>query len=198
MHDRITDNQEIHHRRSIQLKGFDYSAPGAYFVTVCTQNRECVFGKILNAEMILNDAGRMIERWWEKLNDKFTGVETNAYVVMPNHFHGIVLIHNNNVGADTWVCPEPKPGAHTGAPLHTVIQWFKTMTTNNYIRGIKQRRWPPFEKRLWHRNYYERVIRNDSEMHSVREYIAGDPARWLEDEENPVHFVGATGRSPVP
>jgi len=65
------------------------------------------------------------------------------------------------------------------------VDWFKTMATNDYIRGIKQRRWPPFQKRLWQRNYYERVIRDDAENHRVREYIAGNPARWLEDEENP-------------
>jgi putative transposase len=65
------------------------------------------------------------------------------------------------------------------------------MTTNDYIRGIKQRGWPPFEKRLWERNYYERVVHDDSEMHRVREYVTGNPVGWSEDEENPVHFVGA-------
>ena len=183
---RTSYNREIHHRRSVRLKGYDYSLAGAYFVTICTQNRECMFGKIHNAKMILNDAGRMVEWWWEKLNDKFENIETDAFVVMPNHFHGIILIQNDIVGADPCVCPEPKPGAHTGAPLHTVIQWFKTMTTNDYIRGIKQRRWPPFEKRLWQRNYYERVVRDDPEMHRVREYVTGNPAGWLEDEENPI------------
>jgi len=72
------------------------------------------------------------------------------------------------------------------------------MTTNDYIRGIKQNAWPPFHGKLWQRNYYERVIRDDSELHRVREYITGNPARWFEDEENPVHCVRATGRSPVP
>ncbi len=140
---------ERHHRHSIRLKGYDYSQTGAYFVTICTQNRECLFGEILNVEMVLNNAGRMIEKWWLELNRKFLTVETEEYVVMPNHFHGIIVI----VGADLRVCPEldrgtENQGAHTGAPLPIIIQWFKTMTTNKYILGVKASEWPSFHRKL--------------------------------------------------
>ncbi|MBI3611356.1 MAG: transposase [Nitrospirae bacterium] len=186
----MTYNREIHHRWSVRLKAHDYSQPGAYFVTVCAQNRECVFGEITDGKMEPNDAGRMVARWWAELNYKFPTVQTDESIVMPNHFHGIVVIigYPDTVGAALRGRP-PKTGhPHRGAPtLGDIVDWFKTMTTNDYIRGIKQDRWPPFEKRLWQRNYYERVVRDDSEMHRVREYITGNPAGWLEDEENPDH-----------
>jgi putative transposase len=85
-------NPDIHHRRSIRLRNYDYSLPGAYFVTVCTQDRACLFGNVADDTMRLNDAGRMIEQWWFELNRKFPTVETDEFVVMPNHFHGIVVI----------------------------------------------------------------------------------------------------------
>src|SRR6266542_4432459 len=131
-------NPDIHHRRSIRLRNYDYSLPGAYFLTVCTEDRACLFGNVADDTMRLNDAGRMIEQWWFELNRKFPTVETDEFVVMPNHCHGIVVIP---VGADLRVGPGSKgartahQGAHAGAPLPTVIQWFKTMTTNDYIRG---------------------------------------------------------------
>jgi len=184
----MTFNPDIHRRQSIRLKSHDYSSAGAYYVTVCAQNRECMFGKIVNTEMKLNDAGRMVERWWAELNHKFPTVVTDEYIVMPNHFHGIVVIigYPDPVGAALRGRPHKSGHPHRGAPtLPDIVDWFKTMATNDYIRGIKQRRWPPFQKRLWQRNYYERVIRDDAEIHRVREYIAGNPARWLEDEENP-------------
>jgi putative transposase len=94
-------NPEIHHRRSIRLKGYDYSQQGAYFITICTHNRECLFGKIVNGAMVLNDAGKMVEKWWYELNTKFPNIEPDAHITMPNHFHGIIII----VGADLRVCP---------------------------------------------------------------------------------------------
>jgi len=198
-----------HHRHSIRLKGYDYATPGAYFVTICAQNRECLFGEIgAEGEMRLNDAGRMVEKWWLELNHKFPNVDTDEYVVMPNHFHGIVVIvpPDDNVGADLRVGPNmrvgpgvgpdagthvgPNPGAHTGAPLAgaslpTVIQWFKTMTTNEYIREVKTLGWPPFPGKLWQRNYWERIVRNEAALEHIRQYIVNNPARWTLDQANP-------------
>jgi REP element-mobilizing transposase RayT len=169
-------------------------------VTVCTQDRACLFGNVLEDPLRLNDAGRMIERWWFELNRKFTTAETDEFVVMPNHFHGIVVIP---VRADLRVGPGSKghKGAHVGAPLPdsrpanqathagvslpTVIQWFKTMTTNEYIRGVKAASWPSFNGRLWQRNYYEHIIRDEDSLNSIRQYIVDNPARWAFDRENP-------------
>src|SRR5438445_289882 len=98
--------------RPIRLQGYDYSRGGAYFVTICVQNRECLLGDIVDDEMRLNDAARMVERWWAELGNKFPSVETDEYVVMPNHFHGIIVL----VGADLCVRPYSK-GTHAGVPL---------------------------------------------------------------------------------
>ncbi len=112
---------EIHHRRSIRLPNYDYSHPGAYFVTICTQNREWVLGEISEGGRRLNDLGRMVERWWAESNCKFTVLETDEYIIMPNHFHGIVMIHYENVGAALRGRPDqsgetghPRRGAPTG------------------------------------------------------------------------------------
>ncbi len=119
-----------------------------------------MFGEIKNGEMVLNEGGRMVAAYWTDLEKRFTGVEIDEFVVMPNHFHGIVVL----VGADRCVCPggvegqgehEIKQGEHIGSPLPKIIQWFKTMTTNEYLRKIRQHNWPPFPGRLWQRNYYE-------------------------------------------
>ncbi len=169
----------------------------------------------------MNDAGRMIERWWFELNHKFSTVETDEFVIMPNHFHGIVVIPDVPVGADLRVGPVTdlrvgpvtdlrvgpdsegahagaplrgsggvgvstvKTGAHAGAPLPTVIQWFETMTTNEYMRRIKTLGWIPFHRRLWQRNYYEHIVRDEESLDRIRQYILNNPARWEFDRENP-------------
>ena len=182
-----------HRRRSIRLRGYDYAQAGAYFVTIVTEHRVGLFGEIVDGEMLLNDAGRIIEQWWFELNRKFSTVETDEFVVMPNHFHGIVVIAGVAVGADLRVGPNSE-GAHAGAPLPTIIQWFKTMTTNEYMRGVKTQGWPPFAGRLWQRNYYEHIVRDENELTRVREYIANNPMQWEMDRENPLRSLRRRGR----
>jgi len=189
-------NPDIHHRRSIRLKDYDYAQEGAYFVTIVTQERRCLFGEIKDGKLALNDAGRMIQRWYVELVNKFTDIRCDAFVCMPNHTHFIIV----NVGADLCVRPNDmsvsisgekgapvsgEKGAHAGAPLPGVVQWFKTMTTNEYLRGVKQFEWPPFPGKLWQRNYFEHIIRNDKSLNHIRQYILENPARWPEDAENP-------------
>src|SRR4030042_663745 len=100
-------NSDIHHRRSIRLKDYDYSQAGAYYVTICIQGKVCLLGDIAGGVMALNDAGKMIEKWWCKLPERFKFIELDEYVVMPNHFHGIINIVGADcvVGADPGVCP---------------------------------------------------------------------------------------------
>jgi putative transposase len=129
-----------HDRRTLRLQGYDYAQAGAYFVTVCTQNRECLFGEIAGEEMKLNKAGRMVEKWWAKLLEKFPA-EIDEFVIMPNHVHGIiVLVGAAPCGRPGGVVVRPKTGhPHGGAPtLGDVMDWFKTMTTNDYVRGVKR------------------------------------------------------------
>jgi len=161
-----------HHRRSIRLQGFDYAQPGAYYVTIVVQEREPLFGQVVGERVELNDAGAMAERWWRELATRFANAEIDEFVVMPNHFHGVLMIVDRADG-------------HAGPPLPTVVGWFKTMTTNEYIRGVSERGWVPFTKRLWQRGYYERVIRSETELARIREYITTNPLRWDADRENP-------------
>jgi len=114
----MTYSPAKHHRRSIRLAGYDYTQAGGYYVTVVTQGRECLFGEVVDGEMRLNDAGRMVERWWAELGNKYPHVIPDAHIVMPNHFHGIVIITDQHVGADLRVCPDAgaraiNQGAHT-------------------------------------------------------------------------------------
>src|SRR3712207_4549959 len=109
-------------RRTMRLAGYDYTEPSAYFVTICTQARQCLFGEVVGDSMCLNDAGRMVARWWQAIPTKFRSIELDEYVVMPNHIHGIIVI----VGADQRVRPHID-GAKTS--LLKIMQWFKTMTT---------------------------------------------------------------------
>ncbi|AFM24407.1 transposase [Desulfomonile tiedjei] len=120
------------------------------------------------------------------IESKFSYIETDAYVIMPNHFHGIIVI----VGADRRVCPIL--GAHEGAHLPKIIQWFKTMTTNEYIRHAKKNRLS--EAKLWQRNYYEHVIRNEKALHAIRTYIEANPGQWPKDPENPNYRQNAEVR----
>ncbi len=201
----------VHHRRSIRLKGYDYSQAGAYFVTMCTQHRELLF--------VTDAVIEMIQRWWDKLPEKFPGTETDAFVVMPNHSHGVIV-----VGVNTWVDPDPRVGPelgeHVGSPqpsgppkpvgiiphddpsagqthgsapatrsvptLGEMIQWFKTMTTNEYVRGVKTLNWAPFPGKLWQRNYYEHIIRSEVELNAIRQYILNNPLKWEQDRDNPI------------
>jgi putative transposase len=174
-----------HHRRSIRLPSYDYTRAGAYFVTICTQDRECVFGEVVQGQMMANTAGQMIESVWRQLPQHCPCVEADAFVVMPNHVHGIIIL----VGAGPRACPDsgqPRGVAPT-ISLPDVVHRFKSLTTARYRRGVHNNGWPPFPGRLWQRNYYEHVIRNEEDLSRVRQYIAENPAQWDQDPENPDH-----------
>jgi len=186
-------NPKIHCRRSIRLPNYDYSRSGAYFVTICVQGRSCLFGHVVDGEMRLNEAGVMLNRWYNELMRKFDDIACDAWVCMPNHVHFIVINtghacpHNDSVGADLCVRPVMNvgEGEHVGSPLRREVQWFKTMSTNEYIRSVKQHGWQPFFGRLWQRNYWEHIVRDESELNRIREYIATNPVRWEMDRLHP-------------
>lgn len=185
-------NLNIHHRTSIRLKGFDYSQNGSYFVTICVQNRKNRLGEIKNGVMYVNDAGKMVDKWWTKLFEKFPEIIIDEYVIMPNHFHAII----HSVGAIPCNRPVtfPNQGENTVSPLQgwgisntynglgRYISWFKQMSTNEYIRNVRQNNWDPFDRRIWQRNYYEHVIRNEENLYNIREYIRTNPKNWEKDD----------------
>jgi REP element-mobilizing transposase RayT len=179
-------NPEIHHRKSIRMRDFDYAANGAYFVTICTQERECLFGEIRDREMLLNYTGTVVDSWWQDVSRYFMNVALDEYMIMPNHFHGIVVI--NDVGAGS-----PRPEVHNvktnrGAEtpplrksnLGQIVGYFKYQTAKQ-INRMRDNPCVP----VWQRNYFERIIRDEAEIAAIREYISSNPARWAEDKENP-------------
>ncbi len=204
-------NPDIHRRRSIRLKEYDYSQNGAYFMTICTWNRECLFGNILDGEIVLNDVGKMVQWIWDDLTNRFPIMELDEYVIMPNHLHGIIVMDCNRRG-ESCIRPENdmhrgescirpcvqadhKEGDHKDRPYGTtknsigrIIQAFKSITTHQYTIGVKQQGWPPYAGRIWQRNYYDHVMRNEDELNRIREYIINNPLKWTEDENNPANI----------
>jgi REP element-mobilizing transposase RayT len=182
-----------YHRRSLRLKSWDYASPGAYFVTIVTHFHTCRFGEIVDDTLQLNLAGEMIATAWEALPTRFPNIELDEWIVMPNHLHGIVMITDSNVGAPLVGAQSPDnstiwAGTSPAPTLGAVIGAFKSMTTNEYIRGVRELGWSPFIKRLWQRNYYEHIIRNDHELGATRDYIFNNPLQWALDHDNLVNI----------
>ena len=198
----MVGDQRRYHRRSIRLKGYDYTRAGAYFVTLCTQDRACVFGSVANGEMRPNEYGREVAGCWLWLAERYPYVTLDEWVVMPNHVHGIIVITDGNDragGSDggrggSRTAPTGPRNAPTGSvgqpavpmkrkPLGRLIGAFKTVSTKH----VNEIRSTPGAK-LWQRNYYDHVIRDDLSLRRIREYIANNPSRWALDRENPVRF----------
>jgi len=169
-----------HHRRSIRLRDFDYSQAGAYFITVCTKNRECFWGDVVNSKIHLNSAGQMIEKWCLELMNKFPFVKIDTHVVMPNHFHGIIIINADCRGTLQRTPTKEQFGRPISNSIPTIIRLVKSTTT----KQINQTRNTPGIP-LWQRNYYEHIIRNEKEFNKIRRYIEGNPFLWEYDRENP-------------
>ncbi len=202
-------NPNIHNRKSIRLKGYDYSQTGLYFITICVQNRLCLFGEIIDGEMKLNDAGKMVDHEWMKLPERFKNIHLHEYVVMPNHFHAILEIVGNVVGAtlvvaqndgalnpvtvscvDTDVITnigQPQGIAPTDVPteksktIGDIVGAFQSIVTVEYIRGVKTMNWKPFNRKLWQRNYWEHIIRNENDYQRISKYIINNPRNWNND-----------------
>jgi putative transposase len=158
-------------RKPMRSPGFDYRDPGPYFVTVCTSYHAHRFGSITEGALYLNDAGNMVEAAWRTLLSRFPGLLQDAFVVMPNHFHGLLTLN----------IPEPSDLAGQ-VTLTGVMQWFKTETTNRYIRGVRRLDWERFDGHLWQPGFHDRIVRSDAHMQRARDYIAANPGTWEKDE----------------
>jgi len=219
---------------SIRIKNYDYSQKGLYFITICTQYRECMFGYIDGGKMILNDAGMILGKWYLEMENKYPNIHCGEYITMPDHFHCIIEIIDNyipdahdrnriisnetpdahernriisNETPDAHernrIISNETPDAHVGAPLRgrpipekrvgdlygsnnkkynatipLMVNWFKTMTTNEYIRGVKNYNWPRYNRKLWQQNYWEHIIRSNNDLIRIKKYIKNNPGKW--------------------
>ncbi len=188
-------NPEKHHRRSIRLRDYDYSQSGAYFVTICSWSRECLFGDVVNGEMRLNESGEMVIRTWEDLPNHYGNVTLDEFIIMPNHVHGIVILFSGDVGAGLKPAHSDadmdsnraglKPAPTKQHGLSEIVRAFKTYSA----RRINEIRNTP-SLPVWQRNYYEHIIRNEDELNRIQEYIINNPLQWAEDENNPENLKG--------
>ncbi len=216
-------NESRRRRRSIRLPSYDYSQAGAYFITICTQNRARLFGEVVREEMRLSAAGTMVYKQWTSLSERFPGIRADDVVVMPDHIHGIIQIREPVIARDSVRVADGVDGVvdgvvvvvdgvdgvvdGVGAPpvgaldiaadvpgdgpdqpvptaIGRMVGAFKSCSTNAYIRGVKRDGWMPFHTRLWQRNYYERVIRDEKALQRIRQYMEDNPRRWFWDHDD--------------
>ena len=137
-------------------------------MTICAQNQMSLFETICDGIAQLNAAGQMVAGEWQGLVERFTDIDLDEYVVMPNHFHGIIVINNPPCLA-----------------LGDMIGAFKSITTHKYLQGVPHGEWPPFERRVWQRNYHEHVIRDEADLQHIRDYVATNPQKWELDQLHP-------------
>ena len=169
-------------RRFIRLKNYDYAQPGAYFVTIYALDRECLFGEVRGGKMALNELEEIVAESWQCLERQYEHVEIDERVVMPNHLHGIIVITDCRGGSRTAFARTASTGLDQPIrkPLGRLIGAFKTVSTKRVNVIINT----PGAK-LWQRNYYEHIIRNENELNRIRAYIAQNSAKWEFDRENP-------------
>ncbi|MEK7452094.1 MAG: transposase [Patescibacteria group bacterium] len=162
----------MNNRQSIRLKGYDYSQEGVYHITICAEHKKCLFGDVINGEMKLNDMGKMIEQQWMDLPNRFSNIELDTYVIMPNHIHGIIIVNPIRERAGTRPAPT----------IANIVGTFKSFSMNEYIRNVKHANWPSFDQKIWQRNFYEQIIRNIASLYQIREYILQNPQNWKTDK----------------
>jgi len=175
-----------HHRRSIRLPGYDYSQPGEYFITLCTHQKRLLFGEIVGEEMVLNTFGNIVVSEWRKTPTIRKEIELGVYQIMPNHFHAILHLYNNEIigTGDRPVAPTElgqtltKPVGPKPKSLGALIAGFKSSVTTQ----INTLRHTPGTA-LWQRNYYEHIITTDKEYIQIEDYIQNNPANWFLDVE---------------
>jgi len=215
-------NPALHHRRSIRLKGYDYSQAGMYFVTICCQDMKCRFGKIENGEMIINYFGKIAFEEWQNLSERYPNIVLDVFQIMPNHIHGIISIENIGVAVRAGLAPAQSPTANdtVGATLavaqngnlcaqndkagaspaptndvagydratarvaHTtvgnIVGAYKSLVSNQCLKMCKSQN--EYMGKLWQRDYWDNIIRNEQEYQHIIEYIINNPKNWENDK----------------
>jgi len=201
----MTYDPNIHHRRSIRLKGYDYSQAGLYFITICTQNRICRFGEIVGAglaparftpahneigqpqgfapTMQLNEYGQIAYNEWAKLPERFSNFELDVFQIMPNHIHGIIVLNEITHPQNNVVQPQNNTGQPQGLPLPTIgdiVGAYKSLVANECLTIFKNNN--ETMGKLWQRNYHEHIIHDEQSYQRISDYIINNPANWKDDK----------------
>ena len=171
-------NPSFHHRQSLRLPGYDYSQAGVYFVTIDTHQRAQLFGEIIGGRMVLNRAGKLVQQMWGWVGQRFPGVEMDVLGVMPDHIHGVIVIHTDRGAADLGQTGEPsqsmpRPCGPAPGSLGAIVGQFKSRVTKR-LWQLPELAGNP----VWHRNYYEHIIRDVQAYEQVCQYIESNPSRW--------------------
>jgi len=189
----MTFDPAEHHRRTIRIPGYDYSLPGGYYVTIVIHGREHLLGKIVDGNMKLDRFGRIVHNTWFDLPGHYPHIELDAFVIMPNHVHGIIFLNENRRGGSldegdggrndpNWAskshAPQPQTRPYTPHPLSEIVRAFKSFSARR-INLLRRTTSQP----VWQRNYYEHVIRDNTDYMSKRDYILNNPSNWDTDEE---------------
>ena len=155
---------ELRERKSPRLKGYDYSLPGAYFVTICTKDRKNLFEieSVGNDLCVVPPQNALIHKWIKETENKYPNVKIPKYVIMPNHIHIIIIIKER----------------HTGRSLHDIVRWIKTMVTNEYITLVKDGVFTAFDKKIWQKSFHDHIIRGDEDYLKIWNYIDTNPLKW--------------------
>ena len=183
-------NPDIHHRRSIRLKGYDYSQSGLYFITLCTVDRTCMFGNVVEGKMQLNDIGQLVEQeWLNTINIRHNDVRLHNYIVMPNHFHAIIEIRRGESHSPYSHSSQPhshSPQTINGGNINEndSQQRMKSpsQTVGAIVRGFKGAVSRQLGYSVWQRNYYEHIIRTDASYKNISDYIENNPTKWQSDK----------------
>jgi putative transposase len=174
-------NPAIHHRRSIRLKHYDYAKNGYYFITICSKDRDCIFGELNVGALLvcaqnmiaLSNAGKIIDYHWLNIPNQYENAFLDEYIIMPNHIHGIIIIDK-----------EKRAQASSAPTISQILRSFKSKSAIEYLKHIKDNNLNLSEK-IWQRNYYERIIRNENELNKIRKYIIENPLKWEDDKYHP-------------
>jgi len=157
-------------RKKLRAQSYDYASTGTYWVTICVHHMECRFGAVVDGIMRLNEAGRMVDDHWRSLSNRHASLELDAYVVMPNHRHGIIFLG---------VADEGFP-----VSLSAVVGAFKSLTTVEYSHGVRNGNFPPYDRSLWPRSFQDRIVQSDWRLKDLRRYVEGNPGRWQDKHDS--------------
>jgi len=169
---------------STRLKGWDYSAAGYYFITICTKNRECILGELVGGDVCLSNIGEIVAEEWLKTPQIRLNVDLDEWVIMPNHFHGIIILKSDgNVETPCRAVETPRRGVSTGwkpDSLGSIVNQFKSVCTKRiWAMG--------YFDFVWQSRFYDHIIQDEASLQRIRRYISENPIKWAQDDNNPHH-----------